>query len=494
MRLYRLIYVVWLVLWASISVQAVAQDGDESVTIHVIQRGENLFRISLQYGVTVDDLAALNGIVDPSNIKVGDRLLVPRNEGTIVAVPATHTVQPGETLRSIAQFYGLDTEELAARNQVANPNRIYVGQVLQLAPGTPVPTEQPPVIEEPVDIAPVPLESVTSEENETQSLIHIVRQGETLFRIARQYGLTVNELVKANSIADPTRIYAGQELVIPGLESPELALDLPAPFTNIEVAPLVVVEGKTARFRVRTAVPVTLHATFLDRNLNIVSDTERTVHTILQGIPLFTNSGIYPLHFAAADVNSGAVTEFEFNLEVIGGPYGREYIQLLAGRGGLLDPMVEETEMNLLNNIMSPFTETRYFDGPMGLPAAATIISPFGTRRSYNNGPFDRFHSGTDFAGAPGTPVLATAAGQVVLVDALNVRGNATIIDHGWGVYTGYWHQSEQYVHVGDMVTTGQVIGTIGATGRVTGAHLHWELWVGGVPVDPMQWVRLGFN
>ena len=86
--------------------------------------------------------------------------------------------------------------------------------------------------------------------------------------------------------------------------------------------------------------------------------------------------------------------------------------------------------------------------------------------------------------------MLAAASGTVVLADTLNVRGNAVVIDHGWGVYTGYWHQTEIYVQPGERVSTGQVIGTVGSTGRVTGAHLHWELWVNGVPVDPMQWVR----
>jgi murein DD-endopeptidase MepM/ murein hydrolase activator NlpD len=80
-----------------------------------------------------------------------------------------------------------------------------------------------------------------------------------------------------------------------------------------------------------------------------------------------------------------------------------------------------------------------------------------------------------------------------VFAGSLNVRGKATIIDHGWGVYTGYWHQTEQLVSVGDTVTVGQVIGTIGATGRVTGPHLHWEVWVNGVPVNPMQWVKQSF-
>jgi murein DD-endopeptidase MepM/ murein hydrolase activator NlpD len=72
----------------------------------------------------------------------------------------------------------------------------------------------------------------------------------------------------------------------------------------------------------------------------------------------------------------------------------------------------------------------------------------------------------------------------------LTVRGNATIIDHGQGIFTGYWHQEEIDVKVGDRVEPGQLIGLIGATGRVTGPHLHWEIWVNGVQVDPIQWLE----
>jgi murein DD-endopeptidase MepM/ murein hydrolase activator NlpD len=142
---------------------------------------------------------------------------------------------------------------------------------------------------------------------------------------------------------------------------------------------------------------------------------------------------------------------------------------------------------------MSGFTAQRYFDGLMGLPSSGPITSQFGTRRDYNNGALRTFHSGTDFGGGPGTPVVAPAAGVVVLAETLPVRGNATIIDHGWGVYTGYWHQMEIDVTVGQVVTPGQIIGTIGSSGRVTGPHLHWEMWVGGVQVDPLQWVRQSF-
>ena len=100
------------------------------------------------------------------------------------------------------------------------------------------------------------------------------------------------------------------------------------------------------------------------------------------------------------------------------------------------------------------------------------------------------FHSGLDFCGGEGLQITAPAAGRVVFSAPLTVRGNATIIDHGRGVYSGFWHQSQMFVNVGDMVEQGQVIGLVGGTGRVTGAHLHWEVWVNGVQVDPLEWLN----
>ena len=119
------------------------------------------------------------------------------------------------------------------------------------------------------------------------------------------------------------------------------------------------------------------------------------------------------------------------------------------------------------------------------------INSFFGTRRSYNGSDYDFFHGGVDFGGGLGVQVFAPAAGIVVFADALEIRGNATIIDHGWGIYTGYFHQSEILVKVGDNVQPGQVIGIVGSTGRSTGAHLHWEMWVGGIQVDPLDWLTI---
>jgi murein DD-endopeptidase MepM/ murein hydrolase activator NlpD len=76
----------------------------------------------------------------------------------------------------------------------------------------------------------------------------------------------------------------------------------------------------------------------------------------------------------------------------------------------------------------------------------------------------------------------------VALAGPLEVRGNAVILDHGWGVYSGYYHLSEVVVAEGQLVAQGEMIGRLGNTGLSTGAHLHWEMRVGGVLVDPLEW------
>ncbi len=503
---YRLAAVVVCIVCALSGPAAWAQNGSEAagLTVHVVQRGETLYRIAQRYSLTVDDLVRANGITNPASVQVGQRLLIPVYAGAAGAAQLTHIVRAGETLRSIGQLYRVSVDDLVARNQLLNANAIYVGQQLVIGPGevvdaaanAPQPryVETPPVESSPTTVAVAAAPAAADAAAAPAPVLHVVQRGETLFRIAQSYGLTVSDLVQANSIADPMLIYVGQQLVIPGLESPQIALDLPAAISGLEIMPQALLQGKTLRVRLTTPAPASVQAAFVGRELTEIVQQDGTEHTFLQGIPVFTDPGIYPLELTITDRQTGEQTSLSVNLQVVDGGYGRENIRLLADRDGLLDPVVENSEQALITGIMDVFNPERYFEGALGLPAAATVISPFGTLRSYNGGPFDRFHMGTDFAGAPGTPVLAAAPGRVVLADVLNVRGGATVIDHGWGVYTGYWHQAEQYVKPGDFVTTGQVIGTIGATGRVTGAHLHWELWVGGVAVDPMQWVRQSFG
>jgi len=123
--------------------------------------------------------------------------------------------------------------------------------------------------------------------------------------------------------------------------------------------------------------------------------------------------------------------------------------------------------------------------GVLSAPVAGAVTSLFGPRVHPIFGNV-RNHDGVDFGAAMGTPIRSAAAGTVVAAGARGGYGNATIIDHGNGLATLYGHQSEMFVVAGAAVTAGQVIGAVGSTGFSTGPHLHLEVRLSGVPVDPL--------
>ena len=135
--------------------------------------------------------------------------------------------------------------------------------------------------------------------------------------------------------------------------------------------------------------------------------------------------------------------------------------------------------------------------GPDPVPALAFITpvpqnanSAFGTRSVFNGKPRSA-HSGADFPSPAGTPIKAPAPGKVVIADDFYFSGGTVIVDHGLGIVSLFAHMSKILVKAGDDVTQGQELGLVGATGRVTGPHLHWTLRVNGARVDPLSLVAL---
>ena len=135
-------------------------------------------------------------------------------------------------------------------------------------------------------------------------------------------------------------------------------------------------------------------------------------------------------------------------------------------------------------------TAELWTSGAFEVPRAGRVTSGFGNGREFN-GQVQSRHMGTDFGGDVGDPVLAPADGVVKIVDRFYLGGNVIYLDHGGGLSTAYLHLSEALVAPGDTVRSGQRIGSVGATGRVTGPHLHWIVRYGAVTVDPVSLVDL---
>lgn len=139
-------------------------------------------------------------------------------------------------------------------------------------------------------------------------------------------------------------------------------------------------------------------------------------------------------------------------------------------------------------------SETKLWSGPFSYPSKARKSSPFGVKRSYNNGPVDSYHKGLDFAGKLGSPVYAPAAAKVVTVgyekEGFRIHGNTVILDHGQGVTSIYMHLNAINVKSGDLLKQGDLIGTVGHTGVSTGPHLHWGVYLSGVSTEPEFFVQ----
>ena len=150
-------------------------------------------------------------------------------------------------------------------------------------------------------------------------------------------------------------------------------------------------------------------------------------------------------------------------------------------------------ESELLGQIYDTFTPHWLGEGPFIIPSEGEAKPNFGERRIFNNEPRSP-HSGVDIATPYGEPVRASNSGKIVLAKDLYFAGKTVIIDHGLGVFTSYLHFSKIIAKRGDKVMKGDVIGEIGATGRVTGPHLHWGVKVSGSRVDPFSLLTLKFE
>jgi murein DD-endopeptidase MepM/ murein hydrolase activator NlpD len=146
-------------------------------------------------------------------------------------------------------------------------------------------------------------------------------------------------------------------------------------------------------------------------------------------------------------------------------------------------------EMEAMRALNLTVTDTRHFGETLAAPAPHCVNSPFGVTRLHNGKPSGNYHRGLDQASPASWPIRAAADGRVKVAQAWVMHGGTVGIDHGQGLTTHYLHMSKIIATEGQMVKKGDVIGEVGATGFATGPHLHWGLYLFGVPLNPRLWV-----
>jgi len=422
---------------------------------YIVQSGDTLGSIASFFGVTVDEIIQFNNLSDPNQLAVGDVLKIPAFEG----LNETLTIQTaglGENLYSISLNYGVSQSQLIKLNRLTSPSEIYAGTQLIL-----------------------PLQQADLQYDQILSPL----ASESILEWSITSGNNPWEISEANSLQNPNRIIPSLPLYTQSEESETAAWFSPA-IKSIQISPLPLQQGVTTVITVETVNPTSLTGSLGSHSLTFFQTGENQ-YTALQGIEAKIEPGLFDFNITSPDKS------IQFNQPVL-------LVRINYGQGApldvdprLIDPVVTEPEEKLVREIVSPVNPEKYWDGPFQYPIDEPCVSAgYGSDREYNGGALKYYHTGMDFSVcANNLNIYAPAAGKVVFAGPLDVRGNAVILDHGNGVYSGYWHQSEMAVSVGDFLSPGQLIGIIGSTGRSTGPHLHWEIWVNGVQVNPYDWL-----
>jgi murein DD-endopeptidase MepM/ murein hydrolase activator NlpD len=265
----------------------------------------------------------------------------------------------------------------------------------------------------------------------------------------------------------------------------------PAPSSVVTLTPAEVVAGSPELIRVEEPANAKLDGEWMGQKLEFFRGEGEKGWFALAGVDVDVPAGDSTLAIHVRLVN-GTERDLSRTVTILPAHY-RTAKLTVAPR--FIEPTPAELklieyEIPLKKKIFAESAPRPLWSGDFRVPVRAVATASFGTRRVFN-GKIASVHKGMDFRARVGTPVHASNSGVVVLAQELYFEGNCVVIDHGLGLYTIAMHLSRIEVHEGEHVTKGQLLGLSGATGRVTGPHLHWAVRWGDAYLDPAKMLRM---
>ena len=262
---------------------------------------------------------------------------------------------------------------------------------------------------------------------------------------------------------------------------------------HVESFPKVAKQGDVCL--VRASGPVSfksIHGKFKRERFSIAFNNETGTYEGLIGIDMSTSPETYEIKAIATD-GDNRVYSSALSLRVEKVNFGTQRLSLPPSVVDLDAKTLERVnrETRKLEALFQTSRNERLWKSVFIRPVEGEISTGFGLTRIIN-GRRRSQHTGVDLRAEEGTSVLASNHGMVVLVDELFFSGKSVILDHGWGLYSMYFHLSEVLVKEGDLVRPGAILGRVGSTGRSTGPHLHWGIRINGARVDPFSLLRTG--
>ena len=266
-----------------------------------------------------------------------------------------------------------------------------------------------------------------------------------------------------------------------------------APVLRVALMPAPAKQGAIVVATLRSdAALARADASWAGKRVPMEGDAEQKRFRGLVGVDFESATGRRRLRFEVEDLCGGRYAASR-ELDVRSGKFRVEKLEVAPAYveppASELDRIREDREK--VARVWETGDTSRRWTGPFRLPVDAPVREKsFGSRRIFNGEPRSS-HSGVDLAAAAGEQVTAPAPGRVALAEELYFSGGTVILDHGAGLFTGYFHLSRLDVSAGEIVAAGSRIGAVGATGRATGPHLHWSARLDDARVNPLGLLNL---